>query len=834
MQHLGALCSLDPQPASTDSPSFDVVLVHGRGINAHKIWAPLWSQECVKFGEQRTMRVFGFEYRDLVNSSYRVQSIRMSAEKLLKDLISQRSGNTEMRAIVFIGHSTGGVIIKQALILARRDPRFRNIAYSACATVFFATPHRGYEDVIPRIFDADSLNRRVGIKTPFSLVREGDIKSLNDISTEFLELYGSDLLFRNYVESSPPEGCKNRIVEEDNASLGSRWPDEISDQNHFQICTFVKAGDGPEWLKLFTDHEYFRTWFDWLNSHRKLWITGELGCGKTFLAEHIRLLALNQLRTDPYKSDLVIFFWLGSMKGGLITPRKMLACLLHSILVSYPEVAVFPRQQQSGPSTDEDVERLWYDTIVNITGGSSPRRLTLILDEVDRLVENHNHPQFGPVLRVLSGEPDDPTIRSELDPNRIRVLVFSRPGGHHSEALKRWCNQRVNQIPQNETKGDIKKTVEKRLDILARIHKLHDQVKADISEEIRHIAGNMYIVAHLALIEIANAPEKESVRSRIRNSIAGFYDSILGRLALGDKAGGETNEVNRFLYSVLFWMAHQGHAMNAEELQIGLAMLFKVGCPVGSNSYQGVVDKELASNPKTGHPNLTRDILLKCTPLVRRRSDGCFELIHRTLNDFLTTAPEMFETLANLSHHRHYALGDARADEIISSLCVDYLLLPFFEDAGKMNLLPKDWVDKVKKRMDDNLFVAYAARHWIYHAKLSSTPLQVNWAEVSASSCRYHLLDFSKQHAISWAEVWWYYVKWPEKCHLAGSTLQDLDITERLRRTDLMQADKLNLARGLTRPPPQSLHPNGSTLLLEGPGSLSEFSGSLSTASREG
>lgn len=139
-----------------------VVLVHGRGGNARETWSSLWSEQCVPDRLTRPMpRVFAFDYQDRVYDQYRLQSVCWYAEKLLQDLIHERTDHTEeMRPIVFIGHSTGGVIIKQAgaahapdrrtkadlaipvkaLITAQRDLRFRNIAYSACAAVSPLSP----------------------------------------------------------------------------------------------------------------------------------------------------------------------------------------------------------------------------------------------------------------------------------------------------------------------------------------------------------------------------------------------------------------------------------------------------------------------------------------------------------------------------------------------------------------------------------------------------------------------------------------------------------------------------------------------------------------------
>ena len=47
------------------------------------------------------------------------------------------------RPLIFIAHSLGGIIVKQALVWAHREPRYRSIKDHTLGIVFFGTPHRG-------------------------------------------------------------------------------------------------------------------------------------------------------------------------------------------------------------------------------------------------------------------------------------------------------------------------------------------------------------------------------------------------------------------------------------------------------------------------------------------------------------------------------------------------------------------------------------------------------------------------------------------------------------------------------------------------------------------
>ena len=47
------------------------------------------------------------------------------------------------RPLIFIAHSLGGIIVKQALVWAHREPRYKPIKDHTLGIVFFGTPHQG-------------------------------------------------------------------------------------------------------------------------------------------------------------------------------------------------------------------------------------------------------------------------------------------------------------------------------------------------------------------------------------------------------------------------------------------------------------------------------------------------------------------------------------------------------------------------------------------------------------------------------------------------------------------------------------------------------------------
>jgi predicted alpha/beta hydrolase len=59
---------------------------------------------------------------------------------LLKAIRIERD-DIESRPILFLGHSIGGLLIKQTLINAHNNPKYTPIKDATTGLVFFATPH---------------------------------------------------------------------------------------------------------------------------------------------------------------------------------------------------------------------------------------------------------------------------------------------------------------------------------------------------------------------------------------------------------------------------------------------------------------------------------------------------------------------------------------------------------------------------------------------------------------------------------------------------------------------------------------------------------------------
>ncbi|PMD25421.1 hypothetical protein NA56DRAFT_435063 [Hyaloscypha hepaticicola] len=145
---------LDPG-YSPSNPNIDFVFVHGlnprgRRNHAYETWtyaegrAP-WPYELLP-QDFPNARIWIFGYNSNVTSGGSGANISDHANSLLNVLQRMREESPEDPSripIIFLGHSLGGLVIKQALLNAKENPRFNPTWDASFGLVFFGTPHRG-------------------------------------------------------------------------------------------------------------------------------------------------------------------------------------------------------------------------------------------------------------------------------------------------------------------------------------------------------------------------------------------------------------------------------------------------------------------------------------------------------------------------------------------------------------------------------------------------------------------------------------------------------------------------------------------------------------------
>jgi len=134
--------------------------------------------------ETARIMIWGYHAPSNAFSAGTTMNISRFATDLLNALYMKNVGR--IHPVVFVCHSMGGLIAKQAVVSGSADPQFRHIINNVKGVVFFATPHRGSDLAkmaasIDRVVRASQLgNRRRYIK---ELAPESD--RIEDINRDF-------------------------------------------------------------------------------------------------------------------------------------------------------------------------------------------------------------------------------------------------------------------------------------------------------------------------------------------------------------------------------------------------------------------------------------------------------------------------------------------------------------------------------------------------------------------------------------------------------------------------------------------------------------------------
>lgn len=240
------------QSATDRSSDIDIVAVHGLGGHALKTWTgknkKMWLVD-EEFLPRilPTARILTFGY-NANNFTQEVSSKVMDhADALLAGLLTHRVG-IENRPIIFIAHSLGGIVVKEALTTNR--PEYRSIIQSTSSIVFLGTPHHGselagYLGIAKNLAAWAQLEKRPRSELYVELKPFSDtIRSINSRFTSPANRY----IMRSFAEQKPmhlpPPLGSQLIVPQGSALLGH--PNELPVpvySNHSTICKFESPED---------------------------------------------------------------------------------------------------------------------------------------------------------------------------------------------------------------------------------------------------------------------------------------------------------------------------------------------------------------------------------------------------------------------------------------------------------------------------------------------------------------------------------------------------------------------------------------------------------------
>ncbi|KAK0729542.1 hypothetical protein B0H67DRAFT_524503 [Lasiosphaeris hirsuta] len=242
----------DPNKAGKGQATLDLVLIHGLNGSRIETWTHKKSKVCwpkdLLPKQQPLTRVLSFGYSADIYKNTSVAGIRMNSRSLLSALFDKREDIEDRnRPIVFLAHSLGGLIVKQALRFANNEHRFSPLAAATRGLIFYGTPHTGsdkerWQAVAKAFAPLVPIGGR-GEMSPLVDALMRNSKDISDISEDFIFLSRKYALI-NFYETHVFPGTNKPIVEQMDATMRLDHENALPiNSDHMNMCRFKDADD---------------------------------------------------------------------------------------------------------------------------------------------------------------------------------------------------------------------------------------------------------------------------------------------------------------------------------------------------------------------------------------------------------------------------------------------------------------------------------------------------------------------------------------------------------------------------------------------------------------
>ncbi|KAH6623321.1 ankyrin repeat protein [Chaetomium tenue] len=239
------------QQNQDDLDATDIVTIHGLNGHCSRTWIDEttgfnWPLDAILRAIPKA-RVMAFSYNSAVQFSKSTSDFFTFADQLLECLLTERSSAAESRRpLVFVCHSLGGLVFKQAVIRSHESQRYASISAATIGVMFFGTPHQGssfasWGTLLGNLLKAASLGSNTNTQLTKDLEPGSGVLEL--MSRTFLE-HAENLNICTMYETQKMDFLSALVVDKKSACLGLQ--DEVSiplNGNHRTICRFTGLDD---------------------------------------------------------------------------------------------------------------------------------------------------------------------------------------------------------------------------------------------------------------------------------------------------------------------------------------------------------------------------------------------------------------------------------------------------------------------------------------------------------------------------------------------------------------------------------------------------------------
>lgn len=725
-------------------PLIDFIFVHGLRGGSRKTWSKTqdinhyWPQQWLPLEPRfKNVRIHSFGYNsdwgERKGSSLTVHDF---GQALLGEILNSPdiSGHDENTAIVLVGHSMGGIVIKKTLLLARQDPHCQKLVGRFHSMFFLATPHRGADSaqLLRKLLIVTSNKAYVEDLAPGSM-------STQLINDEFRNAYQGVQLWSFFETVSTNMGL---IVDRESAVIG--LPGErvqLMNADHRHVCKFDTRLDSnycslrnafvasiesieKTWLsnrrtehlsqmqilsqylgvaerpeselarvnqrqtegscKWLTDKESFQQWVGLPTSPRFFWLDGEPATGKSTTAGHVIKFI------EETNGDCAFFFF----KYGDST-KSSVAVLLRSLAWQMARVNLDVRQEilamaEQGHFVDKaDEGSIWRNIF-------AARILRLEWRQpcywiIDALDECSNYHALFPLLSKVEKQ------------HPLRIFLTSRP----VLAIDRlFTQEKMDRIAETISISELLEDIRLYLQANAEFLPAENEVERDrLLTRILNRSNGNFLWTYLILQELADTlsvQQAYEVLDSVPNGMDGLYSRILEALM--------NNPRNRDIAkAILKWTVCSSRPLAIDELKEALRLDINVILP----------RLELTLGSITGN-------------LVYVDGDNKAQLAHQTVRSFLTR-DQTHGLLTN-----DFTIIRSREHLNIGRVCLNYLR------GSELKVARYRRGTSSSRTVKRSAFADYAVQHFSDHIARSHSDDATILGEIQA---------FLSLNSLTWIEI---------------------------------------------------------------------------------
>ncbi|KAI1772813.1 hypothetical protein F4818DRAFT_423988 [Hypoxylon cercidicola] len=235
----------------------DIVFIHGLGGTSRWTWSKnkdpelFWPLKFLPLEPDVCLaRISTFGYNANFRRAGSVSTTVLDfAKELLFDLkYAKDEGKEDLGMgsvpLIFVAHSMGGLIVKEAYIQGQNDPEYESIIKAISAIIFLSTPHRGTHlaETLNRILQSTMISNS---KLYISELAKNSI-TLQRLNEQFRHI-APRLDIVSFYETQPTSILLNArvmVLEKDSSVLG--YPGETSkalDADHHGVCKYTSPND---------------------------------------------------------------------------------------------------------------------------------------------------------------------------------------------------------------------------------------------------------------------------------------------------------------------------------------------------------------------------------------------------------------------------------------------------------------------------------------------------------------------------------------------------------------------------------------------------------------